>query len=133
MAGKNDLLNTLLSRAEQSEKDKLKIRKIRTKCLGDITLKIPPLEKVAKWVDDANSEEEMSTYDGIVSNADIVFQSIPFLKEYFIQLSEAYDEKDPAVLTVKIFEASGCLNELSEIASLIVDSLGAGKETVKNL
>lgn len=127
-----DLLSTLIARAEQAEKDKLKVKKVHTECLGGIMLRIPPLEKVAAWVDDAVGKE-MSTYEGIVSNADIVFQSIPFLKENFKELSEAYDERDPAVLTVKIFEASGCINELGELAAIVGESLGAGEETVKNL
>ena len=54
------------------------------------------------------------------------------LKENYSKLSEAYDEKDPAALTLKIFEAAEAVGEVNDIAQKIIEKAGLMRQTVKN-
>ena len=128
---KNDILETLLQRAEQKEEDRIKSFSIKSKALGDeVTVIVPPLKKLLDLIDSGQDAE--STADGLEANAEVVYESIPVLKENYKALSEAYDEKDVAVLTIKIFNAADAVGEISDIAEKIMDSRGIFAKTVKN-
>lgn len=127
---KNDILNTLLQRAEQSEEDRVKLIQLTSKTLGDVTVQVPPLKKIFDLIDSGRDAE--GAYEGMEANAEIVYESIPFLKDNFKALSEAYDEKDPAVLTIKIFDAADAVGEIADIAERVMDARGIYAKTVKN-
>ena len=132
MANKN-MLEIVLARAEQSKQDKTKILNLKTETLGDITVIVPPFKKLASWIDEVSElGEDVSTWDISLANAQVVFDCTPFLKDNFAQLSEAYEEKDPSMLTVKIFEAANAIGELNDIATRITSSIGADKLAIKN-
>lgn len=127
---KNDILNTLLQRAEQREEDKVKLIQLKSKALGEVTVQVPPLKKILDLIDSGRDAE--GAYEGMEANAEVVYESIPLIKDNFKALSEAYDEKDPAVLTLKIFNAADAVGELSDIADKVMDARGIYAKTVKN-
>lgn len=132
MANKN-MLEIVLARAEQSKQDKTKILNLKTEALGDITVIVPPFKKLTDWIDEVSDMgETVSTWDITLANAELVFDCTPFLKGNFAQLSEAYEEKEPPMLTVRIFEAANAIGELNDIAEKITSSIGANKAAIKN-
>lgn len=127
---KNDILETLLQRAEQREEEKVKLINLKSKALGEVTVQVPPLKKLLDLIDSGQDAE--SAYEGTEANAEIVYESVPFLKDNFKALSDAYDEKDPAVLTIKIFDAADAIGEVADIAEKVMDARGIYAKTVKN-
>ena len=131
MTDKKNMLDVVIARAEQSSSDKTRTLKLKTEALGDIIVNVPPLKKLTDWLDEFKPDE-MNTWEMMLANAELIFNYTPFLKENFNQLSEAYEEKDPSELTIKIFEAAGCIGELNDIADRITSSIGADKTAIKN-
>ncbi len=127
---KNDILDILLQRAEQRDEDRIKLIQLTSKALGDVTVQVPPLKKILELIDSGQSAE--GAYEGMEANAEVVYESIPLLKDNFKALSEAYDEKDPTVLTIKIFDAADAIGEIADIADKVMDARGIYAKTVKN-
>ena len=127
---KNDILDILLQRAEQRDEDRIKLIQLTSKALGDVTVQVPPLKKILELIDSGQSAE--GAYEGMEANAEVVYESIPLLKDNFKALSEAYDEKDPTVLTIKIFDAADAIGEIADIADKVMDARGFYAQTVKN-
>lgn len=127
---KKNMLDLMLERAEQSTQDKLKILNLKSDVLGDVIIKAPPLKKVLKYVDESNLTE--TAYDDMLINAQMVYDCTDILKDNYNKLSEAYDEKDPATLTLKIFEAAGAVGEVNDIADKIIKKVGLMRQTIKN-
>jgi hypothetical protein len=127
---KKNLLDALIARAEQSAEDKAKYISLTSAVLGDITVKVPPLKKVLEFMDE--SQETNTTYDEMVVEAGLTYESLQFLKDNYKELAEAYDEKDPAMLTLNIFEAAGAAGEVRDIASKVIDAAGLTVRTIKN-
>lgn len=127
---KNDILETLLQRAEQREEDKVKLINLKSKALGEVTVQVPPLKKLLDLID--VGQAAAGAYEGTEANAEVVYESVPLLKDNFKALSEAYDEKDPAVLTMKIFDAADAIGEVGDIAEKVMDARGVYTKTVKN-
>lgn len=127
---KKNLLDVLLERAEQSADDKLKFINIESSVLGNINVKVPPVKKMLEYYD--NAKETETSYEDMLVNAQMVYDNVAFLKENYSRLSEAYDEKDPANLTLKIFEAAAAVGELSDIAAALMDKTGMTRKIVKN-
>ena len=127
---KKNMLDLMLERAEQSAQDKLKVLSIKSDVLGDIEIKIPPLKKLMEYIDESNSTE--TTYEDMLINAQMVYDCSDVIKENYNKLSEAYDEKDPAALTLKIFEAAEAVGEVKDIAQKIIEKAGLMRQTVKN-
>lgn len=130
MGRKNEnTLDLLLSRAtKETEASEMKLT---TETLGEVIVKIPPFRKIAELIDEV-SDENIGMYEAMLANAQLVYDSVPALNQNYAELSEAYDEKDPRALTIKIFEVAQALGELNDIAEKIQDSYGAYKEAVKN-
>lgn len=130
MGRKNEnTLDLLLSRA--TKETEVSEMKLSTETLGEVIVKIPPFRKIAELIDEV-SDENIGMYEAMLANAQLVYDSVPVLNQNYAELSEAYDEKDPRALTVKIFEVAQALGELNDIAEKIQDSYGAYKEAVKN-
>lgn len=127
---KKNMLDLMLERAEQSAQDKLKVLSIKSDVLGDIEIKIPPLKKLMEYIDESNSTE--TTYEDMLINAQMVYDCSDILRKNYSRLSEAYDEKDPATLTLKIFEAAEAVGEVNDIAQKIIEKAGLMRQTVKN-
>ena len=130
MGRKNEnTLDLLLSRA--TKETEVSEMKLTTETLGEVIVKIPPFRKIAELIDEV-SDENIGMYEAMLTNAQLVYDSVPALNQNYAELSEAYDEKDPRALTIKIFEVAQALGELNDIAEKIQDSYGAYKEAVKN-
>lgn len=130
MGRKNEnTLDLLLSRA--TKETEVSEMKLTTETLGEVIVKIPPFRKIAELIDEV-SDENIGMYEAMLANAQLVYDSVPALNQNYAELSEAYDEKDPRALTIKIFEVAQALGELNDIAEKIQDSYGAYKEAVKN-
>ena len=130
MGRKNEnTLDLLLSRA--TKETEVSEMKLTTETLGEVSVKIPPFRKIAELIDEV-SDENIGMYEAMLANAQLVYDSVPALNQNYAELSEAYDEKDPRALTIKIFEVAQALGELNDIAEKIQDSYGAYKEAVKN-
>lgn len=130
MGRKNEnTLDLLLSRA--TKETEVSEMKLTTETLGEVIVKIPPFRKIAELIDEV-SDENIGMYEAMLANAQLVYDSVPTLNQNYAELSEAYDEKDPRALTIKIFEVAQALGELNDIAEKIQDSYGAYKEAVKN-
>ena len=130
MGRKNEnTLDLLLSRA--TKETEVSEMKLTTETLGEVIVKIPPFRKIAELIDEV-SDENIGMYEAMLANAQLVYDSVPALNQNYAELSEAYDEKDPRALTIKIFEVAQALGELNDIAEKIQDSYGAYKVAVKN-
>lgn len=130
MGRKNgNTLDLLLSRA--TKETEVSEMKLTTETLGEVIVKIPPFRKIAELIDEV-SDENIGMYEAMLANAQLVYDSVPVLNQNYAELAEAYDEKDPRALTIKIFEVAQALGELNDIAEKIQDSYGAYKEAVKN-
>ena len=130
MGRKNEnTLDLLLSRA--TKETEVSEMKLTTETLGEVIVKIPPFRKIAELIDEV-SDENIGMYEAMLANAQLVYDSVPALNQNYAELSEAYDEKDPRALTIKIFEVAQALGELNDIAEKIQDSYGAYKKKVKN-
>lgn len=127
---KNDILEMLLQRAEQREDNKAKLINLKSKALGEVMVQVPPLKKLLDLIDSGQDAE--GAREGMEANAEIVYESIPLLKDNFKALSDAYDEKDPAILTIKIFDAADASGEIADIAEKVMDARGVFARTVKN-
>lgn len=130
MEKKKDLLETLIQRAEQSKSDTLKVFAVKSDTLGKVEVRVPEVKKLFELVDDSKGATTMM--DEMLADAEIVYESIPCLKENFKELSEAYDEKDPAELTFKIFNAASALGEMNDISAKVIETAGLAKRVVKN-
>lgn len=131
MAKKENMLDVVIARASQSTKDEIATVKFKTTALGDIIVKIPPLEHIVDFLEEESHRGD-DVFSGLLSNAELVYENTPFLVENFKALSEAYGENDPAKLTLKIFELAQALGELNSIADAITEAYGIGKEAIKN-
>lgn len=133
MATNKNMLEIVLARAEQSKMDKKRIINLHTEALGDVEVHIPPYKKLTNWIDEvAAMGDEVSTWELTLANAELVYESVPSLKDSYAQLSEAYEEKDPAMLVLKIFEVAEAIGELNDITVKITSSLGVDKQAIKN-
>lgn len=122
-------LDLLMAKAEQRNNDKLKVKKIESKAIGgEIILKKPPLSKVTQVLDDA--EDLNGTMDNIRSNATIIYEAWPLVKENFAQLKEAYGVADPIDLIIAMFDDN--IDELQIIAMEVLQFFGMGTEQIKN-
>ena len=130
MGRKNgNTLDLLLSRA--TKETEVSEMKLTTETLGEVIVKIPPFRKIAELIDEV-SDENIGMYEAMLANAQLVYDSVPALNQNYAELSEAYDEKDPRALTMKMFGVAQALGELNDIAEKIQDSYGGYKEAVKN-
>lgn len=127
---KDNILDTIIARASQSKADKIGLLDLETETLGHIKVTLPPLKDILEFLEGDTEEDDV--YSGLLSNASLVYENVPFLKNNYAQLADAYDEKDPARLTLKIFEVAQAIGELNSIANFITESYGVGKEAVKN-
>ena len=117
MGRKNEnTLDLLLSRA--TKETEVSEMKLTTETLGEVIVKIPPFRKTAELIDEV-SDENIGMYEAMLANAQLVYDSVPALNQNYAELSEAYDEKDPRALTIKIFEVAQALGELNDIAEKI--------------
>lgn len=121
-------LDLLMAKAEQSKDDKLQIKKFDSKAIGgEIILKKPPLSKFTSLIDEADAAD--TTYGALEVNAQMVYESVPAIKDNFSKLKDAYEVSDPINLVLKIFE-----DNLVEL-QLIVEEITSfyGFELVGNL
>lgn len=127
---KDNILETIIARASQRQDDKIGLLDLETETLGHIKVTLPPLRDILEFIE--NDTEEDDVYAGLLSNAGLVYENVPFLKNNYAKLSDAYEEKDPARLTLKIFEVAQAIGELNSIANYITEAYGVGKEAIKN-
>lgn len=132
MKKNEDMLTMLLARAEQATAEKHKVMHFTTETLGEVEIVRPPLSKITDWLDEVNDRGNLSTFDNLLYNAEIIYESCPFLKANYEKLAEAYNEKDFARLVVKIFQTADAVGELSDMAEQILSSYGIFKEAIKN-
>lgn len=122
-------LDMLMAKAEQRNDDKLKIKKVESKSLGEIVFKKPPLAKVSALIDEA--ESGLTTYDAIRNNAALIYEAWPLAKDNFAKLKEAYEVADPYDLVIKIFDSD--ISELQILAEKVLGFYGLGTvEAIKN-
>ena len=96
-------LDLLMAKAEQSKDDKLQIKKFDSKAVGgEIILKKPPLSKFTSLIDEADAAD--TTYGALEVNAQMVYESVPAIKDNFSRLKDAYEVSDPIKLIFNIFE-----------------------------
>lgn len=127
---KDNILETIIARASQRQDDKIGILDLETETLGHIKVTLPPVRDILEFIE--NDTEEDDVYAGLLSNAGLVYENVPLLKNNYAKLSDAYEEKDPARLTLKIFETAQAIGELNSIADYITEAYGVGKEAIKN-
>lgn len=127
---KDNILETIIARASQRQDDKIGILDLETETLGHIKVTLPPVRDILEFIE--NDTEEDDIYAGLLTNAGLVYENVPLLKNNYAKLSDAYEEKDPARLTLKIFETAQAIGELNSIADYITEAYGVGKEAIKN-
>ena len=127
---KDNILETIIARASQRQDDKIGILDLETETLGHIKVTLPPVRDILEFIE--NDTEEDDIYAGLLTNAGLVYENVPLLKNNYAKLSDAYEEKDPARLTLKIFEVAQAIGELNSIANHITEAYGVGKEAIKN-
>lgn len=127
---KDNILETIIARASQRQDDKIGILDLETETLGHIKVTLPPVRDILEFIE--NDTEEDDIYAGLLTNASLVYENVPLLKNNYAKLSDAYEEKDPARLTLKIFETAQAIGELNSIADYITEAYGVGKEAIKN-
>lgn len=127
---KKNMLEAMIQRAEQAAQDKVKHISIKSTVLGEVNVKVPPLKKMLEYLDESNNAE--TAFEDMTVNAQMVYDCTDLLKENYNQLSEAYDEKDPAMLTMKIFEAAEATGEINDIATKLIEKAGMTRKVVKN-
>ena len=120
----------MIQRAEQAAQDKVKYISIKSTVLGEVNVKVPPLKKMLEYLDESSDAE--TAFEDMTVNAQMVYDCTDLLKENYNQLSEAYDEKDPAMLTMKIFEAAEATGEINDIATKMIEKAGMTRKVVKN-
>lgn len=127
---KKNMLEAMIQRAEQAAQDKVKYISIKSTVLGEVNVKVPPLKKMLEYLDESSNAE--TAFEDMTVNAQMVYDCTDLLKENYNQLSEAYDEKDPAMLTMKIFEAAEATGEINDIATKLIEKAGMTRKVVKN-
>jgi len=125
----NVTFDALIAKAHQRDDDKLKIKKVKCEALGgEITLKKPPVQKIAEILDSA--DEALGTYEGMRTNAALIYEAWPLVKDNYDKLKEEFHVADPYDLVIAMFDDN--IAELESIAKEVGDFYGSTPEAVKN-
>lgn len=121
-------LETLLTRKEQSERDKLQVKVFHSEVLGgDLEVHRQSIYKVLnKFGDVAIGTDTIKAFQDTCS---LILDHVPLLKNK--ELLEAYECIEPFDIVTKIFDDNA--GEINKLANFILSMYGLGENIINDI